>query len=114
MGTADELKAHRRRLGPHDAGEHPVEDLAAQIAMAVTAHRSEVVHPHPLGGESGQHALQPRPHAGGAQGGQGGDPRQSRRNAVGGLKRREGGQGDGHRGQGAAAMLPVGDWKSHG
>ena len=71
MGAAHELEPHGRGLGLQHPGEHPIEHLTAQVAMAVAAHRGEVMHPETLGRKGRQHPLQPWLHAGAALGRQG-------------------------------------------
>ena len=69
MGTTDKLQAHGRRLGLQHPGKHPIQQLPALIAVAVAAHRSEVLAAESLGGESLEHSGQPRLHLAGVVGG---------------------------------------------
>ena len=69
VGTTDKLQAHGRRLGLQHPGKHPIQQLPALIAMAVAAHRSEVLAAESLGGESLEHPGQPRLHLAGVVGG---------------------------------------------
>ena len=80
MGAAHELHPHGGRLGLQHPGEHPIEGLAAEVAVAVAAHRGKVMHPQALDREGRQHPLQAGAHGGGA----------------GGSQRRDRGQGGGH------------------
>ena len=109
VGAAHELQPHGGGLGLQHPCKHPIEHLTAQIAMAVAAHRGEVVHPQALGRERRQDPLQPRLHTGTAHLGQGLAAHQGSRQLIGspgGMGR--GGHGRGAGRQGAAFMLPRG------
>ena len=82
MGAAHELHPHGGGLGLQHPGEHPVQGFAALVAVAVAAHRGEVLHPQALGREGRQHPLQPGPHGSGAGGGQRRDRRQGGRHPI--------------------------------
>ena len=105
VGAADELQPHGGGLRLEHACEHPIQHLPPLIAMAVAAHRGEVVDPQPLGGEGVQHPLQSRPHRGRAGRRQRGDGGQGGGDATGGAVRQWTGSISG---EGAAA--PSATW----
>ena len=49
MGAADELQPHRRGFRAKHLGKDAIERVAAEIVVAITTHRGEVVSAHPLG-----------------------------------------------------------------
>ena len=55
VGAADELQPHRRGFRAKHPGKDAIERVAAQIVVAVTTHRGEVVGAHPLGLKGRQH-----------------------------------------------------------
>ena len=69
MGTTDKLQSHGRGFRLQHPGKHPIDYLPALIAMAVAAHRSEMLAAEPLGGEGIEHPGQPRLHLTGVVGG---------------------------------------------
>ena len=69
MGTADELQSHRCGFCAQHPGEHPIDHLPPLIAVAITAHRGEVLNPHPFRRKSVQNPSQPGRNSGGSRSG---------------------------------------------
>ena len=60
MGAANELQSNRCGFRTQHPGEHPIDHLPPLVAVAVTAHRGEVLNTHPFGCKSVQNPPQPR------------------------------------------------------
>jgi hypothetical protein len=56
MGATDELQSYGSGFGLKHSGKNPIQGFAALVAMAIAAHRSEVLGSDPLGGHGRQHS----------------------------------------------------------